>query len=155
MTREITPYVGNATNDMIVPYALLRHHAESKTGSFSTMNTETYSPIYFGQLERSLAGVLRDRWRKRTIKQVIYSYNTPIAWLDGETSYWMIPDARYSATTTIKHQSRLHQLPFKRYIPEDVSYDEYMRVLYQKMDFVRGKNGKIDCTVPGIMFNND
>ena len=39
--------------------------------------------------------------RMEHITAVIWSYQTPIAWRDGDT--WIVPDASYSATTGSKH----------------------------------------------------
>lgn len=144
---ETTPSVRNATNDMIVPYAILRHHATSRTGTFSTFNIEKYSPIYRGAMPGNLFTVMTQRRKlHRSIKQVIYSYNTPVAWLDGDV--WVIPHVTYSQTTGQKHQSRLHRLPNRVSVPEDVSYDEYMRVLAGKMIFDYANKR----TVPGPNF---
>ena len=73
------------------------------------------------------------RERDESITQVIYSYSTPIAWLDaGE---WIVPDVRYSVTTG-KHQSYLSVLDYEL-VPWDCSKEEYLRVLNAQMRFVR------------------
>lgn len=94
-------------------------------------------------------GYLPDRLRKivmeraDSITQVIYSYNTPIAWLDaGE---WIVPDVSYSATTG-KHQSYLSVLGYE-VVPWDCSKEEYLRVLNAQMRFVRD-GGRL-ITKPG------
>lgn len=71
--------------------------------------------------------------RAGSIVQVIYSYNTPIAWLDA--GQWIVPQVRYSPTTG-KHQSYLHRLN-SEVIPWDCSEEEYLRVMNAQMSFVR------------------
>lgn len=94
-------------------------------------------------------GHLPDRLRKvvmeraDSITQVIYSYSTPIAWLDaGE---WIVPNVRYSITTG-KHQSYLSVLDYE-VVPRDCSKEEYLRVLNAQMRFVR--DGDRLITKPG------
>lgn len=70
--------------------------------------------------------------REDSIVQVIYSYNTPIAWLDA--GQWIRPLVSYSVTTS-KHQSYLWPLNAE-VIPWDCALDEYMRVLNAQMRFV-------------------
>lgn len=45
-------------------------------------------------------GILPEKYRKSVDKSgyVVYSYQTPIAWLTGNT--WCIPNIRYSAAST-------------------------------------------------------
>lgn len=90
-----------------------------------------------GILPRKLAAIFYAR--RDSITQVIYSYGTPIAWLDAGA--WIVPDVTYSVTTS-KHQSYLYRLPSRLHsIPWDCSLDEYMRVLNGLMLFVgRGKD---------------
>lgn len=83
-------------------------------------------------------GYLPDRLRKIVMKradsitQVIYSYNTPIAWLDA--GQWIVPQVRYSATTG-KHQSYLWPL-HGEIIPWDCALNEYERIMNAQMRFV-------------------
>lgn len=83
-----------------------------------------------GELPSRLAQIMRER--DESIVQVIYSYNTPIAWLDA--GQWIVPLVRYSVTTG-KHQSYLWELN-SEVIPWDCAPDEYMRVLNAQMRFV-------------------
>lgn len=73
------------------------------------------------------------RERDESIVQVIYSYSTPIAWLDA--GQWVVPDVSYSVTTA-RHQSYLWPLNYEL-VPWDCSMDEYMRVMNAQMRFVR------------------
>lgn len=51
----------------------------------------------FGQLPQ-------EYWASaRNAQYLIYSYQTPIAWVDSD-GVWFVPDVRYSVTTT-NHQS--------------------------------------------------
>lgn len=96
-------------------------------GSLSTRSTPEgirrggYS---VGHLPHRLATIMRER--ADSIVQVIYSYGTPIAWLDAGA--WIIPDVRYSATTG-KHQGYLWSLSGRVSVPRDVSPQGYMRLL--------------------------
>lgn len=88
-------------------------------------------------------GYLPDRLRKivmeraDSIVQVIYSYNTPIAWLDA--GQWIVPDVSYSPTSG-KHRSYLSVLDYEL-IPEDCPLDEYLRVLNAQMRYIRSGSG--------------
>ena len=77
-----------------------------------------------GHLPRHLADIMRER--ADSIVQVIYSYSTPIAWLDAGA--WIIPDVRYSATTG-KHQGYLCSLSGRVSVPRDVPPQGYLRLL--------------------------
>lgn len=81
---------------------------------------------YYGALPTRLKKILDRRRRDGKIRQVIYSYSTPIAWLDGDV--WIVPDVTYSITTT-KHQSELWRLNNRRGVPWDAGMDEYLQVL--------------------------
>lgn len=69
-----------------------------------------------GSTELSGTGVLPETWvkaikaanRRKQIKFVLYSYETPMAWLigDEESLRWVQPDVHYSVSTTN------HQLAF-------------------------------------------
>ena len=84
-----------------------------------------------GELPRKLAQIMYDR--DDSIVQVIYSYDTPIAWLDaGE---WIVPDVSYSPTSG-KHRGYLSVLDYEL-VPWDCSMEEYLRVLNAQMRFVR------------------
>jgi len=113
----------------VVPAALRGENYTSS--SFSTDHYREgftrYGAPYVGHLPRALQAVLNDRFSAGKIRQVIYSYSTPIAWLDGDT--WIIPDVRYSATTSTKHMTHLWRLPNRRSINWDTPLDEYLRVL--------------------------
>lgn len=84
-----------------------------------------YGAPYRGHLPQRLANILDARFIAGTIRQVVYSYSTPIAWQDGEV--WIRPHVSYSVTTA-KHQGSLYPLaPLD--IPADAGMDEYLRVL--------------------------
>ncbi len=85
-----------------------------------------------GYLPHYLTRIMRERGD--SIVQVIYSYSTPIAWLDA--GCWIIPDVTYSTTTSTKHQTHLWRLRGE-YIPWDAGMDEYMRVLNGHARYIR------------------
>lgn len=66
------------------------------------------------------------RERGDSIVQVIYSYGTPIAWLDAGA--WVVPAVTYSITTG-KHQGYLWSLPGRVSIPADCGPLGYVRIL--------------------------
>lgn len=94
-----------------------------------------------GRLPHRLRKIVMER--ADSITQVIYSYNTPIAWLDA--GQWIVPSVSYSNTTG-KHQSYLSVLDYEL-VPWDCALDEYMRVLNAQMRFVVD-GGKL-ITKPG------
>lgn len=87
-----------------------------------------------GRLPRRLAEIMRER--ADSIVQVIYSYGTPIAWLDAGA--WIIPDVSYSVTTA-RHQSYLRSLSGRVSVPRDVSLTGYMRLLNGQDIYAHGK----------------
>ena len=113
----------------VVPAAL--RGTARRSSSFSTDHYPEgftrYGAPYVGHLPSALKRVLNDRFRAGTIRQVIYSYSTPIAWLDGDV--WVVPNVRYSSTTSTKHQPHLWHLPNRRSVNRDTPLDEYLRVL--------------------------
>ena len=117
----------------IIP-AALRGRSET-SGAFSTDHYREgftrYGAPYHGHLPPRLRTVLDERFRAGAIRQVIYSYSTPIAWLDGDV--WVVPDVRYSITTSSKHQTHLWQLPNRRKVVWDTPLDEYLRVIADLM----------------------
>lgn len=142
------------TNHDIVTAALRGKNAATSTGNMSTDHYREgftrYGAPYSGQLPPRLSLILDERFRAGAISQVIYSYSTPIAWLDGDT--WVIPAVSYSITTSTKHQSQLYRLfssvsvNLTVKIPYDCGQDEYLRYVSGQMAY---RNGR---TVPGPAF---
>ena len=119
-------------NAGIVTAAMRGINATNGRGSFTTdayrAGTFTrYGAPRIGRLPRKLVEILDERFRQGAVPQVIYSYSTPIAWLDAGA--WIIPNVRYSATTSSKHQSQLYQLPGAIRIPRDEGMNGYMGLL--------------------------
>lgn len=112
-------------NSGIVPAAMRGINATNRRGSFTTDTAPAW--LYFGYLPVKLKDILRERFRQGAVVQVIYSYGTPIAWLDAGA--WIIPNVRYSATTSAKHQSQLYRLPGAIRIPWDEGMNGYMGLL--------------------------
>ena len=127
------------TNAEIVTEAIAGRTAHTGNRNMSTRNVAGYLSVSTGYLANGLARILTTRVESGDITQVIYSYDTPIAWLDGYV--WVIPFARYSITTSTQHQTHLYRLPNRVDIPTDVSVDEYARVLDGHMRFTRGVSG--------------
>ncbi len=100
----------------------------------STPRGIRYSGYRTGYLPRALAKLMSDR--ADSIVQVIYSYGTPIAWLDAGA--WVVPSVTYSVTTS-KHQSSLWKLPARVGIVWDTPLDEYLRVLNGQMVYRNGR----------------
>lgn len=127
------------TNAEIVTEAIAGRTAHTGNRNMSTRNVAGYLASATGCLDYRLARILKDRVESGDVTQVIYSYDTPIAWLDGDV--WVIPFARYSITTSTKHQTHLYRLPNRVDVPVDVSADEYARVIAGYMRFTRGLSG--------------
>ena len=128
-----------------IPYAV-KYHAADIEGYGSMWTKSTPNGLRRGGYN---LGYLPDRLRKIVMKradsitQVIYSYNTPIAWLDA--GQWIRPLVSYSITTG-KHQSYLSVLDAE-VIPWDCALDEYERIMNAQMRFVVD-GGKL-VTKPG------
>lgn len=137
------------TNASIIGFALRGEDARTSNGNMSTEATR-YAP-YTGHLPKPWVHVLIEAAHAGHISQVIYSYSTPIAWHDSRYG-WIIPNVRYSTTTSSKHQTHLYRLNGRRIaLPFDASDEEAQRVMDGKMIFTTlGRwDGKIVCTVPG------
>lgn len=59
-----------------------------------------------GRLDEEYASELRAADRAGAVLYVLYSYQTPMAWLldDGQSKRWYRPEAKYSVSTT-NHQT--------------------------------------------------
>lgn len=70
--------------------------------SHGAMAAYDYTPIRTGRLPEEWVDAYRSDRESPGISYVVYSYNTPIAWVrvDGRT---IVPDVGYSVTTT-RHQ---------------------------------------------------
>ena len=68
--------------------------------------------------------------RSDSIVQVIYSYGTPIAWLDAGA--WVVPSVSYSVTTG-RHQGSLWKLPARVSVMRDATLEDYLRILNGQM----------------------
>lgn len=128
------------SNELVVTRAI---QGKSYDNAGQAMHTQSID--YPGQwvagsghswLSRRLSIILGIRNRGGHISQVILSYNTPIAWLDGDV--WIVPDATYSITTSSKHMSQLYRLPNVRYVPKDAGMDEYIQVVTGRAVYSRG-----------------
>lgn len=119
----------------VIDYAVAGLDAEAFAMSTEHWTPGTYPRYGYreGWLPDALKKILRER--HETITQVVYSYQTPIAWEDD--GVWIKPDVYYSSTTSAKHQPKLYTaLP--RLIPADAGIDEYLQVLKGETIFSRG-----------------
>ena len=78
-----------------------------------------------GRLPLGLVRILLER--SDSVVQVIYSYSTPIAWLDAGA--WIVPNVRYSVTTSRTQNRARATLPAVIEIPSDCTLEEYLAVL--------------------------
>jgi len=148
-------YRKNQTNAQIVPLALKGMEGETTTGNMSTdsyrVGFERRLPFQ-GHMPTNWANLLDWRFRAGRVAQVIYSYSTPIAWLDADHG-WIIPNVTYSPTTSSKHQTHLWKLGGRLIdAPDDATEEDMRRVLAGELVFVRGgryARGPFIGTVPG------
>ena len=112
-------------NAGIITAAMRGINAANRRGTFTTDTAPAW--LYLGYLPNKLKDILRERFRQGAVVRVIYSYGTPIAWLDAGA--WIIPNVRYSATTSNQHQSWLCLLPGAIRIPWDEGMNGYMGLL--------------------------
>lgn len=143
--------VRNLNNDQIVGAALRGENAETKTGNMSTLRvTSTYFAYHKGNMPKVWHRIYADGVRAAMVDQVIYSYETPIAWLDREHG-WVIPIVTYSPTTSSKHQSQLWKLREARRIllPWDATHEDAQRVMDGRMYFANNGRGVATRTFPG------
>ena len=131
------------TNAMIVPAAIQGKELSTRSGSFSTLRHVTsrgYLPTFYADLISRRNGYYSGNF----VDQVIYSYDTPIAWrerdaIDIGQHVWVIPDITYSATTSTKHQSQLWKLPNAVRMPADVrTFSEYADLLMGHIEYRHG-----------------
>lgn len=64
----------------------------------------TPDSVTFGYLPREHSDALAERVLAGAVGYVVYSYGTPIAWRDDAREEWIIPDVKYSSTTS-RHQN--------------------------------------------------
>lgn len=143
-------YRKNQTNAQIVALALRGIEGETTTGNMSTENRAglPYAGSR-GHLPAPWAQLYVERAQALAVLRVIYSYNTPIAWLDAEHG-WIIPSVTYSPTTSSKHQTHLWRLGgTTRYMPWDATAEDARRVLSGELSFVTNSKGRAVATVPG------
>ena len=146
-------YRKNQTNAQIVSLALSGNEGETTTGNMSTENRGHLGYAgATGHMPRAWERLYSARAASRAVVRVIYSYNTPIAWLDRDYG-WIIPDASYSVTTSTRHQSQLYRLRGRMIsAPWDATAEDMRRVLTGELSFTYkgyGSNRVFTGTVPG------
>lgn len=145
-------YRKNQTNAQIVSLALHGIEGETTTGNMSTENREGIGYAGSrGQMPKAWARLYSDRAHERAVLRVIYSYSTPIAWLDRDYG-WIIPRVTYSVTTSAKHQSQLYRIRDARNLamPWDATPEDAQRVMDGRMLFVTDPRSRYAVgTIPG------
>lgn len=145
-------YRKNQTNAQIVALALNGIEGETTTGNMSTENRDRLGCAGSrGHLPNSWARLYFDRAADRAILRVIYSYSTPIAWLDRDYG-WIIPRVTYSVTTSAKHQSQLYRIRDARNLamPWDATPEDAQRVMDGRMLFITDSRSRnAIATIPG------
>ena len=112
-------------NEHGVLIAACRGENANGYGSASTRNVEGGVGVAYGRMPHALYEIVNER--RHEILQVIYSFGTPIAWLDAGA--WIVPKVRYSVTTSkIQYKART-MLPAVIEIPSDCTLEEYLTVL--------------------------
>lgn len=125
------------SNSEVVRHILWDSNAESSTG-----NLWGYGEAWRARQKRLNVGYIPEKVAKSLqavadnlggVSGIIYSYGTPIA--VRIDNMWLVPDVKYSATTSSKHQSQLYILN-PRYLPWDASEDDVYDILngYVKYD---------------------
>lgn len=128
------------TNADIIPAALAGKDARTATGNMST----EHKPYFLGggHMPKVHAELMRSR--RSHVTQVIYSYATPIAWLDDEHG-WIIPNVSYSITTSSKHQTHLYRLRGRHItLAYDATPEDAQRVLDGIMIFTTDNRGHVN-----------
>lgn len=91
------------TPDKIATY--MQSRADFRHGNVSAKHHNSDNPPNYGYLHATDKVLLRDAFDGSDI-YVVYSYNTPIAWISDKSDGWVVPTASYSVTTT-NHQSTI------------------------------------------------
>ena len=111
----------------------------SSTGNLSVVNYFGGLRYRFptqGELPAEMWEILAER--RDSVVAIVYSYKTPIAWLDA--GQWIIPDVYYTSTTA-RHQYYAKKLSGNVIIPGDCSLEEYERVMNGMMRYEMTRQG--------------
>lgn len=144
-------YRKNQTNAQIISLAINGMEGETTTGNMSTENRHHLGYAWsLGHMPKAWAQFYSERSQDRAVLTVIYSYNTPIAWLDRDHG-WIVPVVSYSRTTSSKHQPLLYRLPnaLRVLIPWDATRDDLERVMTRRMYFGSDGRGGVTRPFPG------
>jgi hypothetical protein len=99
-TRQIRLY-GRTTRGGNPAWRQVQEALEARA-NFRMASTTGEATRYFGKTG-DLPGPWRALFHATNYNYVVASYNTPIAWHDADAGEWVVPEVRYSATTT-RHQ---------------------------------------------------
>ena len=126
----------NCTNADVVKHAIKGDSAKSSTGNMTTKPGSKFPNPWGSWLPDRLATILRRN--SDEISQVIYSYDTPIAWKHGDR--WITPAVSYTTTTSTRHQTHLYMLLNRVVIPADCGLTEYHDLIENRITFDRIQN---------------
>ena len=97
--NKIGKHGANASIDTLANY--LTGPPESFTNSNGSFEGKAGKELYLGRLPEEW----KERYDNTAVVYTVFSYATPIAWLDNEGE-WIVPAVKHSATTS-QHQSKL------------------------------------------------
>lgn len=141
--------VKGLTNEQVVNAAIARREGHNGRDSFSTEPGDWYSLAPVGRMPKPWATAFRERFYARKVVHILFSFSTPIAWLDADYG-WVMPAVRYSQITSSKHQSPAWRLDAARhYLPWDATADDARRVLSGELMFITDRQGRAIGTRPG------
>lgn len=110
MSNERRTYRVTADSWIVLKDILIGIPEEFNTNSANVRGrcVNTKSDTWADHLPVEMSIIFRNQIRNGQISYVIYSYNTPIAYLYTNNGYsqWVVPDIRYSVTTS-KHQAKV------------------------------------------------
>lgn len=137
------------TNEEVVSAAMRRAEGHNGRDSFSTEPGDWYLFAPVGRMPKPWAAAFRERFAARKVEHILFSFATPIAWLDADYG-WVMPAVRYSQITSSKHQSPAWRLRAARpYLPWDATTEDARRVLAGELIFVTDRQGRATGTIPG------
>lgn len=144
--------IAGLTNPEVVTAAREGREGHNGRDSFSTTPGDWYAFAPVGRMPKPWATAFRERFYAQKVVHILFSFSTPIAWLDADYG-WIMPDVSYSAITSSKHQSPAWRLRAARpAMPWDATPEDARRVLSGELVFTSkgyGMNRTFTGTVPG------
>lgn len=135
---------------------VMKSHTDFKTyGNLSGHHNPLKGCAYTGMLPRHHKHF--ENWQDSLANAtyIVFSYATPIAWFDSARGYWIMPDVKYSMTTS-KSQGRI--APAVSILNREINEQAYQQcVLLQRLDteYKTPTNSPLHhsnrCIIPGHM----